>query len=262
MYGFDSDHLKKQYANAANLESRITLHSKYSTNPERWTSWVFKQMQLRGRILEIGCGSGLLWRANLQQVSAEWQVVLSDFSPGMLHDAGERLAARPFTFAQCGAEDIPFAGATFDVVIANHMLYHVPDVNRAVGEIRRVLKPDGVFYAATNGRRHMVELSKYIKQLVDVEWNMSEAISGFSLENGGQQLAAHFSSVSMAMHDDHLSITESQPLIDYILSMNSLGIPRVSAEQIDIFRQMLSQEIEEKGAIWIQKAQGLFTAQP
>ncbi len=262
MYPTDSEHLKKQYANAANLQSRITLHSKYSTNPQRWTAWVFKQMKLRGRILEIGCGSGLLWRTNLQQVSAEWQVVLSDFSPGMLHDAGDALAARPFTFTQCGAEDIPFADTTFDVVIANHMLYHVSDVHRAVGEIRRVLKPDGVFYAATNGRRHMVELSKYIKQFLDTDWNMSDAISGFSLENGGGRLAAHFSDVSMEMHTDQLCITEPQPLIDYILSLNSLGMPQVSTAQTDAFRQALSQEIQAKGAIWIQKAQGLFTARP
>jgi SAM-dependent methyltransferase len=262
MYPTDSEHLKKQYANSANLENRITLHSKYSTNPLPWTTWVFKQMNLHGRILEIGCGSGLLWRENLRQVSPEWQIVLSDFSLGMLHDAGDALAARPFTFAQCSAEDIPFADAAFDVVIANHMLYHVPDVHRAVGEMRRVLKPNGVFYAATNGRRHMFELKKYIKQFLNVDWEMEEAITGFNLENGGQQLSIHFSDVSMEIHTNQLCVTEPQPLIDYILSINLLGVSQVSAEQTDTFRQTLSEEIQAKGAIWIQKASGLFMAQP
>lgn len=65
-----------------------------------------------------------------------------------------------FTFAQADAQALPFRDASFDAVIANHMLYHVPDIPRALGEVRRVLKPSGFCYAATMGVANMREVDE------------------------------------------------------------------------------------------------------
>jgi ubiquinone/menaquinone biosynthesis C-methylase UbiE len=65
----------------------------------------------------------------------------------MIRETRANLArlGHPFSFAQADAQALPFRDASFDAVIANHMLYHVPDISRSLGEVRRVLKPSGGF---------------------------------------------------------------------------------------------------------------------
>jgi ubiquinone/menaquinone biosynthesis C-methylase UbiE len=107
--------------------------------------WLFDQLALPAacRVLELGAGPGDLWRKNAGRIPPGGEVTLSDLSPGMVETARGALAAvpHPFAFAMVDAQAIPFPDATFDVVIASFMLYHVPDRSRALAEIRRVLTP-------------------------------------------------------------------------------------------------------------------------
>src|SRR5206468_935801 len=123
---------------------------------------VFAQLALpsTARILEIGCGPGRLWVENAARIPPGWALTLSDFSPGMAQEARRNLqtVAQPARYLVCDAQALPFAAGHFDAVIANHMLYHVPDRARAFAAIRRVLRPGGTFYAATNGPAHLREL--------------------------------------------------------------------------------------------------------
>jgi SAM-dependent methyltransferase len=83
------------------------------------------------------------------------------------------------------AQAIPFEDETFDAVIANHMLYHVPDRLRALGEMRRVLRSDGAFYATTVGDRHMMQLWSLVEPFVpDIHERTGRVSRGFTLENG------------------------------------------------------------------------------
>ncbi len=93
-------------------------------------------------------------------------IALSDFSPGMIEEAQHNLAdaGRPFAFERIDAQAIPFADASFDMVIANHMLYHVPDRPQALAEIRRVLRPGGRLYAATGGANHLREIGELVQR--------------------------------------------------------------------------------------------------
>src|SRR5262245_7631139 len=152
-------YLKSQYKTADNLNARIQLHELYSTNTYPWTDWLFDQWVLpaASRILEVGCGPAYMWPQLLERIPPGWEVILSDISPGMVGQAREALAGvgPQFRFAQSDIQRLPWLEGTFDAVIANHMLYHVPDRPRALAEIRRVLKPGGKLYAATNGDSHM-----------------------------------------------------------------------------------------------------------
>ncbi|WP_416144337.1 hypothetical protein [Planococcus koreensis] len=83
------EELIEQYHNASNLEARIKLHELYSLNKKDWFTWLFEQYQIDSgsKLLELGCGDGTFWAKNEQFIPNDWNVVLSDFSPGMLADA-------------------------------------------------------------------------------------------------------------------------------------------------------------------------------
>ncbi|HAG97561.1 MAG TPA: hypothetical protein DCL75_01500 [Ktedonobacter sp.] len=257
--------LTNQYKNAANLNARIQLHERFSVNKYDWQRWVFDHFTIlprRGRILEIGCGPGELWRKNGDRIPEGWDIVLSDFSPGMLQEARQHLQGIQgrFTFQQAHAQAIPFANEHFDAVIANHMLYHVPDRAKALAEIRRVLRSGGRFYAATNGQKHLLELHELISTFVTDSaklWGASIQIS-FRLESGKEELSQSFAQVTLDRYEDALVVTEVEPLLAYILSA-PLAIA-LDSSTIKQLTEHIQQEIASNGAFHITKETGLFEA--
>jgi ubiquinone/menaquinone biosynthesis C-methylase UbiE len=255
---------EQQYRNAANLNDRIQIHARFSTNPYGWHEWVFDQLALppNARVLELGCGPGRLWLANLARIPAGWDITLSDFSPGMLAEAQRTLAgaARPFAFEVVDAQAIPLGDASFDAVIANHMLYHVPDRPRALAEIRRVLRPDGRFYATTVGEAHLRELHDLSLRFDPalVWWGGSTADT-FKLENGGEQIARVFEQMSLRRYEDALVVTEAEPIVAFIAS----GVPNdlLTGERRAEFLRFVEDELAASGgAIRISKDSGVFEA--
>src|SRR3954447_720909 len=97
-----------------------------------------------GRGLEIGAGTGY-FALNLLQAGVLREAVCTDISPGML-EALERNAARlglQVRTRACDAEALPFDDGAFDLVFGHAVLHHLPDLTRAFGEFRRVLRPGG-----------------------------------------------------------------------------------------------------------------------
>ena len=250
--------LTRQYHNASNLEARIALHARFSVNTYDYYLWIFDHLDLppQSRILELGCGTGRLWLENKDRIPEGWDVTLSDFSPGMLQEAQQTLrhSRRPFAFAVIDAQAIPYEDDSLDGVIANHMLYHVPDRPKALAEIRRVLRPGGKLYAATNGQAHLRELNDFLPERTS---DFGRAY-GFHLENGRDQLAPWFSTIALHRYDDALIVTEAEPLIAFLLST------RIASTLDDDARAKLvgrvEQELAAHGAIHVTKVIGLFEA--
>ncbi len=254
-----------QYQDASRFQARVTLHARFGTNPYGWHRGVFDQFRLpeTGRVLELGCGPRWLWRENRDRIPDGWAIVLSDFSAGMLDETRRNLTGlgRPFTFEVADAQAIPFAEAIFDGVVANHMLYHVPDKTQALREIRRVLKPGGTFYAATNGGRHTQEISELARRCEIPGFGNAPGSpwhSGFGLENGGEMLAAWFADVTPHRHENSLRITDPEPLIAYMRSVMSQ--PERVADQLEQVRALVAQEIAQRGAFHVTLETGLFLA--
>ena len=259
----DQEYVSEQYQDASNLNARIQLHDRFSTNKYGWFPWVFDQLHLspESRILELGGGTGLLWRENLNRVPRGWDITLSDLSSGMLQKAQLNLRdrRRRFAFAVIDAQVIPFEDESFDAVIANHVLYHVPDRTKAFSEIRRVLRPGGRFYASTVGRTHLRELYELVCR-VDPgadPWS-SDLTESFLLENGLAQLSLWFSGVTLHRYEDNLVITEAVPLVAYVIS--SVAKPVFVGDKLAEFTRLVEQELVLHGAFYVTKDSGMFEA--
>ena len=183
-------------------------------------------------------------------------MTLADLSGGMVRRSMNEL--REHGFVDGGAvvdvQSLPFVDGAFDVVVANHMLYHVPDRARAIVEIARVVRPGGTLYATTNGADHMLEMHAFAQEL-DPGSGDVPASKPFSLENGVGQLAECFSAVERIDYVDGLRVTDSDAIVAYLLS----GMVRPSTPTAD-FRRRLAERIERKGAIDITKSAGVFVA--
>ncbi len=257
----DPGFLKEQYTDSTRLGTRLDLHKRFSVNPVPWHVWVFDRLldlPPHCRILELGCGAGALWEENLQRIPPGWQITLSDFSSGMLESTQRKLEKlHPFQFKPIDAQIIPYEAVSFDAVIANHMLYHVPDIPKALSEIRRVLVPGGHFFAATNGRQHLAELSSLLVRFDSELTSWSPARSPFRIEDAATHLSPWFTEIRLEQYHDALEITEVEPLLEYVLSTSARS--RVLEKQA-AFKELLCQEMETGGGrIHITKSGGLFT---
>lgn len=260
----DSEYLKRnQYRDSSRLQSRIDLHRDYSTGSENWFQWVFNRFKIpsQARILEIGCGPGHLWVENLNRLPADWSVTLTDFSEGMLRETHRQLGKLPgqFWLAAADARKLPFPAQTFHAAIANHMLYHVPDRSAALREIRRILRPQGTFYAATVGMDHMQDLAELVSQFApEAAEGFQESKNPFTLDNGPDQLRGFFDRVQVDRHPSDLRVTRANPLVDYVLSSFRLGVDESQREDFRIF--VKRQLDRHGGVITIRKDNGLLTA--
>jgi SAM-dependent methyltransferase len=192
----------------------------------------------------------------------DWEVTLSDFSAGMLAQARSNLqAVKSFKFAVVEAQAIPFADNSLDAVIANHMLYHVPNRDQAYAEIHRVLKPGGCLYAATNGQFTMRQYDELIINFspeAPQKHKSGEAEiphDYFYLENGYVELSHHFSPVIERRYEDALVVTAAEPLVAYAESSGHLkGQPLLD------LRQHVEEVIRSQSALYIDKIAGILVA--
>ena len=263
--------MERQYRDASNLNARIALQARFSTKAYGWQRWVFDKLELppEARVLELGCGPGLLWRENLDRVAESWSVTLTDASPGMLAETKSHLGDDlRLDFRVVDAREIPFEDGSFDAVVANNMLYHVPDLPRALSEVARVLAPGGSLYATTVGREHMRELGPLLAVL-DPSHPPDEPIwyyLPFSLENGAEQLSRRFPEVSLLPYEDALIVTETQPLVDYLLSTPTAqaAADRSAGDEfrarVAALTTALERELASRGEIRISKHTGMFVA--
>jgi len=259
----DKEYLRHfQYADPTNLNARIAVHSLFSTGKEKWTDFIFRYLRIfpNMRVLALGCGNATQWRANSTRFPSDCTIHLSDLSLGMLQAARSELINDPrFSFSMVDAQDIPFPDKAVDRVTANHMLYHVPDIRKSLAEIKRVIKPDGLFMAATNGEKHMIELYDMLSGLCPGYKPEDSKHTRFSLENGSDLLNHYFAHVVMIPYLSDLWVTDADLLVDYVFSMwDASGV--IKEDQylplLNHFRSVVQQE----GGIFICKSTGIFLA--
>lgn len=250
----ESDKVKGQYATAEKLNIRIGLHQKYSTNKEGFGNWIYRQYSFKegDRILELGCGTGDMWINRVNQLPKGASLTLTDFSAGMLESARAALPnTENLSFLQADIQSIPFKDNQFDVVIANMMLYHVPDLHKGLSEVQRVLKPGGTFYCATYGENGIAE---YVCALLSAI-EMQKAHKLFTLQNGEEILNKYFNAVQCLDYDDALMVSDVSDIISYMESMTDM-VP-IDEQQLHTLKSVLESR-KINGFVRIPKEYGMF----
>lgn len=253
--------LHNQYKDSTSINARIELHQRFSRNTQGWFQWVNEKLNLQDgmKILETGCGNGQLWKDNIGLLPDNIHIVLSDKSPGMLQSAKKKLKQRGGIFSyQCfGFDNIPYPDESFDIVIANHVLFYSKDRHKTLIELKRVLKKGGLFFCSTYGSDHMKEIELLAKEY-DERIALSEIklYDLFGLENGAKELSLLYNRVELIRYEDSLSVTDAQPLAEYIYSCHGNQMTYIGSRQTQ-FERFLQRKIGRKG-LHITKDAGLF----
>jgi len=184
--GTDREELDRQYGTEQRLQARSSFWapSPPGQSPQDIAIEALGASGAR-EVLEIGCGRGQF--AERIQTELRLHVLATDRSAAMV----TATAGRGVRSEVADADDLPYADDSFDAVVAMWMLYHVPDLDRTLRQVRRVLKRGGVLVAATNGERHTADLR--------AEVGLGPAVTQFMAEDGADRLRRHFDQVETTL---------------------------------------------------------------
>lgn len=256
--------LKEQYRTPENLTARGRLHG-YNTININWNNWCFSQMQIpnEAKILELGCGTGDFWYENRYSLKNGWSITLSDFSTGMLESTKKKLEQVDynFTYEEIDAQNILYEDRYFDVVIARHMLYLVPEIEKALSEIKRVLVEDGTFYATTNSYESMSELNELVEKF-DSEMGLHNngMCDRFDMEGGYLLLKKYFGGVKTEILKGNIVVSDVESIVNYKASTIK-GRSILVGDKRQQFANYIENYIKKNGSISITTKSCIFNAQ-
>jgi ubiquinone/menaquinone biosynthesis C-methylase UbiE len=261
----DPDYLRDvQYRDPAKLTARADLHTKYRTARVPWFSWVVAQIDwtVSKDILEVGCGPGWLWAEAAPELPDDLRLTLTDLSPGMVEAAVERIGGigsiEVIDAQVADAQELPFDDDAFDLVIANHMLYHVTMPDVAVREFARVVRPYGVLMTATIGPRHLPELWEIRAEVFGGE-PKSHNPDVFGSVTGLPILRRYFSDVEWHEYLDTLRCTDPDDVVAFLTSAPP-GEDASAQQLADLRRAVQSRFGAGKGVLTVCKETGVFLA--
>ena len=214
----------------------------------------------KAKILELGCGTGGFWYKNANNINNSWDITLSDFSKGMLKSTRERLKEieHKFLYKEIDAQDIPYEDESFDVVIARNMLYFIPDIEKALCEIKRVLVKGGAFYATTSAKESMSELNKLLENFDStIGLNNNGMCARFDDKSGQVLLRKYFGDVKMNVLQGKIVVDDTEAIVSY-KSSTIKGSSILIGEKKKQFAKYVEDYIKEKGNISITTKGCLF----
>lgn len=250
--------VKEQYASSKNLEVRMSIYQ-YSVDTKPFSKWLTEQITPEDhvKILELGCGTGGLWK-DLKDSFHNCEILLSDFSEGMVKKAKENLGGNRFNYEIIDFHNIPYPDRTFDIIISNHNLYFALDLNKVLGEISRVMKDDGVFYSTTSSTENMTSLRELIGITDDSIWPNSVVTSTFGAETGIAILSHYFQYTERRFNQNELRITDITPIINYFMAVRDERVHQIVKRSVNKIQAKFETEIRQHGYYKVKTKACLF----
>jgi SAM-dependent methyltransferase len=192
-----------EYADETRLRQRADAYTGRDTGVDAREPLVAAVAEVAPRrLLEVGGGWGELAEWLTRETGAE--VIAIDLSERMVSLARERGVD-----ARLGdVQELEFADGEFDCAVAAWMLYHVPDLDGAIAELARVVRPGGRLVAVTNSRYHLIELRELV--------GSGPSTLSFNRENGEELLSRHFASVKRLDIDGSLTFSTRADVEEYV----------------------------------------------
>jgi SAM-dependent methyltransferase len=199
-----------EYADETRLKERANAYTGVHSGIDARVPAVAAIVEARPRrLLEVGCGWGELADWVARETGAE--VVAVDLSERMVELARERGVDARIADVQA----LPFADGEFDCAVAAWMLYHVPDLDRGIAELARVLRPGGRLVAVTNSRFHLIELRELV--------GSGPSTLSFNRETGEELLRRQFAEVRREDVDGRLEFANRGEVEAYVRASISMS---------------------------------------
>lgn len=256
--------LLQRSRDASNLNEGVKLMDRFSTNRYGWYPWVFDNIKIKNKdkVLEVGCGNGVLWTKNMDNLHKSIEVTLTEICEEMINEAKLNLGndSKRFNFIITDLTSLPFDDNSFDVVIANHILFFMKDIDLALAEISRVVKPNGVVYCSTIGSNHLKELQELMLSFSSsIRIYEDKLSSKFGLENGEKILNRYFNKVEKVLYYDKLIVNDTNNILEYIYSIPGNILDIIDSKKKE-FEGYIRKTIDNNGEIYITNSLGLFKA--
>jgi len=264
--------VRRHYATDEHLRIRQETHAKYTVPDRSFADWVLERVNWGddADVLDVGCGTGLYYDKLIER-HPDIKYVGIDLVDMMLQ--GHSGYGNKAMLMQSDAQKLPFPNESFDVVMANHMLYHVEDVEVAVSELARVLRPDGQLVIAANSINTMPEMQVLMRRAIVLLTRGGAAqvrapelpSDRFALENGTRLLSRYFFAVVRHDLPSALVFPEVDPAMAYLESTRDLreaSLPQdvVWEDVMMIMRQQINQLVKHLGELVISKQAGVLIA--
>ncbi len=271
MFNFANDPqaVGRMYSTDEALRIRQETHNLYSQPKTDFAGWALDSVKWRGdeTVLDIGTGPGGYFTALLERYP-DIEYYGCDLHPGMVKNHPHKV-----TLSVADAQRLPYPDASFDVVMANHMLFHVPDVMRALRELRRVVKPDGFVMATTNSIHTMPEFQALMRRaitLLSPPGTANVSVPGqhtdpFTLESGTRLFCRHFFAVVRYDLPHALVFPTVEPAMAYLNSTRSVREAELPPgvlwdEMMMLVREQIGRLIEHFGELTVNTLSGLLVA--
>lgn len=230
------------------LRVRREFHEKYSRIQGKFHEWVAAQVPLQpnDRVLDVGTGPGdfpqMLYRLGHQGL-----VVGMDLSEGMIKTAKEAAARQSWLVGD--AQYLPFPDKSFNGTMARHMLYHVPDIDKAVREMARVTVDGGWAMAVTNARDNMTMVFDIWDAVAHPAVLQADPISAlFPLEDAASYFTPYFQDVQTIVRDDAVILPSVEPLVYYLYSGRHLRMKPDHTESE--WQEVKTELVHHAEALW------------
>jgi ubiquinone/menaquinone biosynthesis C-methylase UbiE len=267
MTAHTSREVQRQYATVDPLKTRMETHRRYEERRVDLDAECRAALALAGdeTLLDIGCGPGrfLLY---LRLGGHTGRLLGLDQSAAMLAEgaAAANAAGVAFGWLRGDACAMPFRAGVAQRVVTRHMLYHVPDIPRALAECARVLRPDGQFLATTNARSSLPRIDALLDDLARAFSlpTPPNIAAPFCIENAPEQLRAAGFEVRETRIANALIFSTPEPIVAYAASILPTSDPRLRAEQERWLLAEARQRLSALGGVWRDpKDVGIYVAQ-